>query len=246
MRTFVMGVVLSAAIISAGCGATRKVTSTVAPGPAITGATLQFMDRDHGKDASSAVDVWLLHGSNEMAHLHSVGDQIRRQARRLRRWLCRCRARSLERISATARSDVRLTPDGRDDWSFEPRLMLTFSDGTSRTYAWPQVMLDNEHPEVTLSLRLPCRSRKGGLTLVPRMDEDRWRTDSRELASDPYGNSTSLPRSRKTQTDDAADRRPRQSRRRRRADRSDPARRRRAIPGNPLPIRAQPRQRDAV
>ena len=76
MRTFVVGVVLSAAIISAGCGATRKVTSTVAPGPAITGATLQFMDRDHGKDAGSAVDVWLLRGSNEMAHLHSVGTKF--------------------------------------------------------------------------------------------------------------------------------------------------------------------------
>jgi hypothetical protein len=46
---------------------------------------------------------------------------------------------------------IRLTPDGADDWSFEPRLTITFSDNTSRTYAWPQVMLDRARPEVTLS-----------------------------------------------------------------------------------------------
>jgi hypothetical protein len=44
-----------------------------------------------------------------------------------------------------------LTPDGRDDWSFEPQLTIAFSDNTSRTYGWPQVMLDNNHPEATLS-----------------------------------------------------------------------------------------------
>jgi hypothetical protein len=151
MRTFVMGVVLSAAIISAGCGATRKVTSTVAPGPAITGATIQFMDRDHGRDAGGSVDAGLLRGSNEMAHLHSVGTKFDDHAS--------IAPMALPMSGTFSRTDlgdgqirIRLTPDGRDDWSFEPRLMLTFSDGTSRTYAWPQVMLDNARPEVTLSL----------------------------------------------------------------------------------------------
>jgi hypothetical protein len=151
MRTLAVSVLLTAAMISAGCGATRKVTSTVAPGPAITGATLQFMDRDHGKDAGSAVDAWLLRASNEMAHLHSVGTKFDDRAS--------IAPMALPMSGTFSRADlgdgqlrIRLTPDGRDDWSFEPRLMLTFSDGTSRTYAWPQVMLDNEHPEVTLSL----------------------------------------------------------------------------------------------
>ena len=151
MRTLAVSVLLTAAMISAGCGATRKVTSTVAPGPAITGATLQFMDRDHGKDAGSAVDAWLLRGSNEMAHLHSVGTKFDDRAS--------IAPMALPMSGTFARADlgdgqlrIRLTPDGRDAWSFEPRLMLTFSDGTSRTYAWPQVMLDNEHPEVNLSL----------------------------------------------------------------------------------------------
>jgi len=151
MRTFVMGVVLSAAIISAGCGATRKVSSAVAPGQAITGATVQFLDRDHGKDANSALDLWIQHnGSNEMAHLHSVGVKFDDHA---------SIAPMGVPMSGTfhkadlndAQLRIRLTPDGADDWSFEPRLAFTFSDGTSRTYAWPQVVLDRAHPEVTLS-----------------------------------------------------------------------------------------------
>jgi hypothetical protein len=151
MRTFAASVFLTAAIASAGCGATRKVTSTVAPGPTITGVTVQFLDRDHGKDAGSAVDTWLMRrGSNEIAHLHSVGVKFDDHAA--------IAPMSVPLAGTFSRTDlndaqlrIRLTPDGRDDWSFEPRVMVTFSDGTSRNNAWPQVMLDNDHPEVTLS-----------------------------------------------------------------------------------------------
>jgi len=108
------------------------------------------MDRDHGKDAGSGLDVWVLRGSNEMAHMHSVGTKFADHA-------------AIEPLGVPmsgtfyradlndGRLRIRLTPEGRDDWSFEPRLTLSFSDATSRTYAWPQVLLDNEHPEVTLS-----------------------------------------------------------------------------------------------
>jgi hypothetical protein len=151
MRTFAATALLTAAIVSAGCGATRKVTSSVAPGPAITNATVQFQDRDHGKDAKSAVDVWILRGgSNEMAHLHSVGVKYDDHAS--------IAPMGVPMSGTFTRNDLndaqirfRLTPDGRDDWSFEPRLTVSFSDNTSRTYGWPQVMLDNDHPEVTLS-----------------------------------------------------------------------------------------------
>ena len=151
MRTFAVSVLLSAAIISTGCGATRKVTSSVAPGAALTSATVQFQDRDHGKDADSGVDVWILrNSSNEMAHLHSVGVKFDDHA---------SIAPMGVPMSGTfyktdlndAQLRIRLTPDGADDWSFEPRLTVTFSDNTSRTYAWPQIMLDRSHPEVTLS-----------------------------------------------------------------------------------------------
>ena len=76
MKTFALTVLVTTAVISAGCGATRRVSSTVAPGPSLTSATIQFNDREHGKDANSAVDVWVLHGSNEMAHLHSIGSKF--------------------------------------------------------------------------------------------------------------------------------------------------------------------------
>ncbi len=149
MRTFAVSVFLMAAIVSSGCGATRKVSNAVAPGPAITGITVQFQDRDHGKDANSAVDVWILHGPNEMAHVHSIGTKFDDHA---------LIAPIAAQLSGTfyksdlndAQLRIRLTPDGNDDWTFEPRVMVTNSDGTSRTYAWPQVMLDRARSEVML------------------------------------------------------------------------------------------------
>jgi hypothetical protein len=150
MKKFALTVLMTAAVMSAGCGATRRVSSTVAPGPSITSATIQFNDREHGKDARSAVDVWVLRGSNEMAHLHSVGTKFDDNAA--------VAPMTLPMSGTFYRTDVsdgqlriRLTPDGRDDWAFEPRLSLQFSDGSARTYAWPQVMLDNARSEVTLS-----------------------------------------------------------------------------------------------
>ena len=151
MRTFAVSVFLTAAIVSAGCGATRKVSTTVAPGPTITNATVQFQDRDHGKDAGSGVDVWLLrNGSNEIAHMHSVGTKFDDHAA--------IAPMGVPMSGTFHRTDlndaqlrIRLTPDGRDDWSFEPRLTVSFSDNTSRTYIWPQVMLDQDRREITLS-----------------------------------------------------------------------------------------------
>lgn len=151
MRTFVMGVALSAVIMSAGCGATRKVTNAVAPGQAITNVTVQFMNRDHGKDANSAVDVWMVrNGANEIAHLHSVGVKFDDHASIAPMALPMSGTFNKADLS-DAQLRIRLTPDGADDWSFEPRVAITFSDGTARTYAWPQVMLDRTHPEVSLS-----------------------------------------------------------------------------------------------
>ncbi len=152
MRTLAVSVFLTAAVFSAGCGATRKVSSTVAPGPAITSATVQFQNRDHGKDADSGVDVWLLRkGSNEIAHLHSVGVKFDDHAS--------IAPMGVPMSGTFYRTDlndaqlrIRLTPDGADDWNFEPRLTVTFSDNTSRMYSWPQVMFDRSRPEVTLSV----------------------------------------------------------------------------------------------
>ena len=150
MRTLAMSVLLTGAMVSAGCGATRKVANAVAPGSAVTAATMMFIDRDHGKDAKSAVDVWLLHGTDEMAHLHSVGTKFDDNAS--------IAPMAMQLSGAFHAADlkdgqlrIRLTPDGRDDWSFEPRLTLSFSDNTSRSYTWPLVALDNNNAERTLS-----------------------------------------------------------------------------------------------
>lgn len=151
MRTFAVSVFLAAAIVSAACGATRKVENAVAPGNAITGITVQFQDRDHGKDANSAVDAWVLHGSNEMAHVHSVGAKFEDHASIAPMAVALSGAFNKSDLGE-AQLRIRLTPDGNDDWSFEPRLMVTFADATTRSYAWPQVMLDRAHAEVTLSV----------------------------------------------------------------------------------------------
>jgi len=150
MRTFAASVLTIAVMISAGCGATRKVTNTVAPGPTLTAATIAFVDRDHGKDAGSAVDVWLLRNSDEMAHLHSVGTKFDDHAS--------ITPMQLSLSGAFHQTDfgngqlrIRLTPDGADDWAFDPRLTLSFSDNTSRSYMWPTVQLDGRNPERTLS-----------------------------------------------------------------------------------------------
>jgi hypothetical protein len=150
MQTFAVSVALTAALVATGCGATRKVTNTVAPGPTLTAATLAFVDRDHGKDAGSAVDVWLLRGSDEMAHLHSVGTKFDDHES--------IAPMRLSLSGAFHQADVgngqlriRLTPDGADDWAFDPRLTLSFSDGTNRSYMWPTVQLDNRNPERVLS-----------------------------------------------------------------------------------------------
>ena len=151
MRTFVVSVALTAALVAAGCGATRKVTNTVAPGPTLTAATLTFVDRDHGKDAGSAVDAWLLRGSDEMAHLHSVGTKFNDHASIAPMQLSLSGSFHQADLS-NGQLRVRLTPDGADDWAFDPRLTLSFSDNTSRSYMWPTVQLDKRNPERTLSL----------------------------------------------------------------------------------------------
>jgi len=156
MRTFAVSAALAATIVLSGCGATRKVTSTVAPGPTLTAATITFVDRDHGKDAGSAVDTWLLRGSDEMAHLHSVGTKFDDHASIVPMQFSLSGAFH-ESDLGNAQLRIRLTPDGNDDWSFDPKLTLSFSNGTSRTYMWPTVMLDSRNPERTLSLSSAAR-----------------------------------------------------------------------------------------
>jgi hypothetical protein len=151
MRTFAVSVVLTAAIAAAGCGATRKISNTVAPGPTLADATVTFVDRDHGKDAGSAVDVWLLRGSEEMAHLHAVGTKFSDHESTAPLSLSLSGGFHESDLS-DGRLRIRLTPEGSDDWSFDPKVTLSFSNGTSRSYMWPTVQLDRANPEHTFTL----------------------------------------------------------------------------------------------
>jgi hypothetical protein len=47
---------------------------------------------------------------------------------------------------------IRMTPDGRDTWTFDLRLVLNFSDNSQRTFAWQGIRLDEKAPERTLPL----------------------------------------------------------------------------------------------
>src|SRR5262249_46973275 len=145
MKTFALTVLMTAAVISTDCGATRRVSSTVAPGPSITSATIQFNDREHGKDARSAVDVWVLHGSREMAHLHSVGTKFDDNAA--------VAPMTLPMSGTFSRTDlndgqlrIRLPPAGRDEGAFEPRFSLHVSHRSVRNYPRPQALPRTTQP----------------------------------------------------------------------------------------------------
>ena len=47
---------------------------------------------------------------------------------------------------------IRLTPDGRDVWTFNARLSLMFADGVVENYGWTGLRLDNSTAEITQPL----------------------------------------------------------------------------------------------
>ncbi len=47
---------------------------------------------------------------------------------------------------------LQMVPEGRDTWTFNARLSLTFADGMQRNYGWMGVRLDEASPERTLTL----------------------------------------------------------------------------------------------
>jgi len=145
---------LAAALTAAGCGATRQATRAVtAPAAAaLTSATTTFITRDNGKDRDSAVTVQLLRANAELgAELRHTGtefDDNTTSAPMALTLSAPFRVTDLD----TGQVRVRMTPDGRDDWSFDLRMTLQFADGTSRNYFWGNVRLDNAAPERVLAL----------------------------------------------------------------------------------------------
>jgi hypothetical protein len=154
MTRFFAITALAAALTAVGCGATRQATGAItAPAAAaLSSATATFITRDNGKDRDSAVTVQLLRANAELgAELRHTGTEFDDNT------TSAPLAFSMSSPFRTTDIDagqvrVRMTPDGQDDWSFDMRLMLQFSDGTTRNYFWNDIRLNNAAPERTLAL----------------------------------------------------------------------------------------------
>lgn len=150
----VCGVMLVAAL--AGCGRVRPDTgpggTNSAAAPVLTGATLTFTTLTDGKDANSTITAQLLTSGSELgADVRSTGTAFTDNttspplAMALSGRLTAAQARDTQ-------LRLRLVPDGRDTWTFDARLALSFADGTQQIYRWTALRLDEAMPERTLAL----------------------------------------------------------------------------------------------
>jgi hypothetical protein len=151
MRTIAVLIVATMAIGATACGGKITPGYDTAASPALTASTVTFFNRDEGKDADSAVSVELLRENAELgAEVRAVGKHWEHDE---------SSAVSLNVLNGFHKSDinggrvrVRLSPDGRDTWKFDMRLMTTFSDGSSQTFFWNDMRLDHNSPERLLPL----------------------------------------------------------------------------------------------
>ena len=154
MRNLVTVVLMLIAAATTGCEATRSGAG--APGgataPTLTAASVTFDNRDSGKDANSAVAIELLRNNAELAaEAKLVGTKFDDNAPAGPMALS---VGSPFRTADTtdARLRIRMTPDGKDEWTFDLQMALTFSDGSIQRFSWPGLRLDNAAPERTLTL----------------------------------------------------------------------------------------------
>ena len=145
---------LAAAITAGGCGATTQAVrggATVTPA-ALSSATTTFITRDNGKDRDSAVTVQLLRDNAELgAELRHTGTEFDDNTSSAPLALSMSAPFRITDADA-GQVRVRMTPDGQDDWSFDMRMTLQFADGSSRSYLWNDIRLNNAAPERVLPL----------------------------------------------------------------------------------------------
>lgn len=160
MRTAGLALAAVMSLIGIGCGATtttRDTTTTISTNPRLTSASVTFMTRDDGKDEDSAVAVQILDDGRLAAEGSVVDVDFDDQS--VSTPLTMAVTRTLEGGDLDdAQVRLRLTPDGRDTWTFDMRLTLGMSDGSQRSYFWNGLRLDENTPERVLPLnsgRLP-------------------------------------------------------------------------------------------
>jgi hypothetical protein len=154
MRTAMLAAVAITALSSVGCGATTRSTATGST-PAVTTVTtasVTFMSRDDGKDEDSAIAVQLLDEGGRLTAEGTVVD-VDFDERTVSQPLALSMSRALTGGDLDdARLRLRLTPDGRDTWTFDLRANVRLSDGTERQYFWSGLRLDESSPERVLTL----------------------------------------------------------------------------------------------
>lgn len=148
MRHLTIAAVVVSVMAIGGC---RSAPTRAAPS-ALTGATLSFTSLDSGKDDGSALTAQLLRNGNEVAaEVRSVGTKFDDHAP--------APALAMSIAGTFAKTDtegammrLRMVPEGRDTWTFNARLSLSFADGAQQNYQWFNVRIDENQPERTLTL----------------------------------------------------------------------------------------------
>jgi hypothetical protein len=141
-----------------GCGATTtRDTTSISNQPRLTTASVTFMTRDDGKDEDSAIAVQILDDGRLAAEATAVDVEYDDQSVSAPLPLDVTRTLQVGDLN-DAQVRLRLTPDGRDAWTFDMRLTLGMTDGSQRSYFWSGLRLDESTPERVLTLtsgRLP-------------------------------------------------------------------------------------------
>ena len=162
MRTFAVILVAAMAIVASGCGATTRggyPTSAQSPVyPTLSSAIATFVSRDHGKDKDSGLTVQLLRNNGELVgDIYANGIKFDDHSSSGPFALSLTGGPFTTRDISDGQVRVRLTPDGRDDWTFDLHLTMRFSDGTARNFMWRGIRLDHSNPERVVTLG-PARS----------------------------------------------------------------------------------------
>ena len=154
MRRYAVAIA-ALALVSTGCGATARGTTTAqtaAAAPALTSATATFVSRDHGKDEDSALTVQLLrHNAELAAEIRATNVEFDDNAS--------SGPFAFAMTGPFRRGDiddgqirVSFVPDGQDDWTFDLNVVMRFDDGSTRNFAWRGLRLDNTETSRTLAL----------------------------------------------------------------------------------------------
>ena len=155
MRTISCVLMTLAVVVTSACGATARSGSTATTqvsGPTVTGATISFRTLDNGKDTNSQVTLQLLRPNNELGgELRIVGMKFDDNTQIAPMAMSVSGPFHMSDINDGS-VRIRMTPDGRDTWTFDMRLVLNFSDNSQRTFAWQGIRLDEKAPERTLPL----------------------------------------------------------------------------------------------